>query len=618
MFNFLKEIFKPNIFPQLGLHEYYLFFDFKKEHYIVLTIPPEQTVQDLYNLNHNSIIEYILNYYSNHSINSSEFKFIVISENNPYTRIKLKDSDVVTKYLKSKIHFLYYLNLNMKEKDYDNSLKPQYMIGNILNKKTDLIRKGELWKFSFKKNKFDKRGLTLDKEKILIKKLEGNEVHVIPFNDIYSVSTEITDGNIVLKQISKLGFEIKTINNESFYFSGKSISDIESWIKSIKACLKVSNDNKKFFILEKMNHHLNMNIYTSEIKSINSIFSLNSIFSFQSLTNIFLSFVNLKEKTKPNQNLSSSSSSTLIDTINKEIYKQAEVFDNDNQSLYKNRNDVKYSTYSLNKNKNEMNQKRSNSFQELNSSNKKIILNNKLILNQIEISFKTPKSIVKTYDFSSKNEVESAIELINLINDFKVTCAFLVKRQKLEKKSHIANSYLGMNSNINKSLSSCSTNNDMNLIDIINICISKFENLIYSDEYLRIFSILEKENSLKSSLMKISHLKSIISTNHTDKSSVISFIKIGLFDEIQSFLIQKYFDTKYKSFLSEIISNCIFKTSPLIINLTFNAQLIKKKTNSNVVISKVFNILVNQYLKDFVKENFLGLDKIYSINEEEY
>lgn len=612
MFNFLKEIFKPNIFPQLGLHEYYLFFDFKKEHYITLTIPPEQSVQDLYNLNHNTIIEYILNYYSNHSINSSEFKFIVISDNNPYTRIKLKDSDIVTKYLKSKVHFLYYLNLNMKENDYNNSLKPQYMIGNILNKKTDLIRKGELWKFSYKKNKFDKRGLTLDKEKILIKKLEGNEVHIIPFNDIYSVSTEITDGNIVSKQISKLGFEIKTINNENFYFSGKSISDIESWIKSIKACLKVSNDNKKFFILEKMTHHLNMNIYTSEIKSINSIFSLNSIFSFQSLTNIFLSFVNLKEKTQAKQVLSSLSSSTLIDTINKETYKQTEVSNNDNQSLNKNRNDVKYSTYSLNKNKNETNQKRSNSFQ----TNKKVILNNKLILNQIETSFKTPKSIAKSYDFYCKNEVESVIELVNLINEFKISCASLVKRQKFEKKSHITNSYLGINSSINKS--SCSNNNDLNLTDIVNICISKFESLIYSDEYIRIFSILEIENSLKSSLMKISHLKSIISTNQTDKSSIISFIKIGLFDEIQSFLIQKYFDTKYKSFISEIISSCFFKTSPLIINLTFNAQLIKKKTNNNVIISKVFNILVNQYLKDFVKENFLGLDKIYSINEEEY
>ena len=156
----------------------------------------------------------------------------------------------------------------------------------ILNRK-DIIREGELLKFSYKNNKFDKRCLILDKEKIVLKKITENEMQVILFSDILLLTTEIIDKKILQSAQSYYIFEIRTKDQDSFFFSSKSMTDLETWIQAINQVFSISQDNEKIKELTKLIVYSNNEIYCSEAKLINHMFNILGVFAVKDLRNIF-------------------------------------------------------------------------------------------------------------------------------------------------------------------------------------------------------------------------------------------------------------------------------------------------------------------------------------------
>ena len=295
MINFFKDIFNKENKHKLKPNEYEIYFSLLKDNYMTVTVHPENSIQDIYNLYHNAIIDYILNTYSNQSINSSEFNFIIINSDNPNVWIKLKSSDKVCHYLKSNNkNKLYYLNcsiikheFSIKNQNNDKFLKNKLLIKSV-NKES--IREGELLKYSFKNEKFEKRYVILDKEKLLIKKSKEDMLMIIFFIDIVIVTTEISDKRIYNNCPSKYIFEIKTKDSDKYYLSSKSLNDLEAWIDSISYVFTINKDNEKIKSLTKFNNVLSNEIYSNEIKLINCLFSLGGIFSIDSMRKVFLNY----------------------------------------------------------------------------------------------------------------------------------------------------------------------------------------------------------------------------------------------------------------------------------------------------------------------------------------
>ena len=86
-----------------------------------------QTCQDLHSIYHDKILSELLKMLSQGSnsygplINTNEYAFLIIDDDNPYTEIRLKMIDSPTKFMlkKSTIN-LYYLNVGIAQREYFN------------------------------------------------------------------------------------------------------------------------------------------------------------------------------------------------------------------------------------------------------------------------------------------------------------------------------------------------------------------------------------------------------------------------------------------------------------------------------------------------------------------
>ena len=84
--------------------------------------------------------------YQNYKLNTSEYAFVIIDDENIYTEIKLKVTDIPINFIKKKSIKLYYLNLN-KGKDENNNQTEDITQSHTMH---ESIREGELLKYSFK------------------------------------------------------------------------------------------------------------------------------------------------------------------------------------------------------------------------------------------------------------------------------------------------------------------------------------------------------------------------------------------------------------------------------------------------------------------------------------
>jgi len=196
MFNFFKNIFTPtnnkkSASSNRNDDKNKIYFERNKANFLEVTIFKEYTCQDIHSQYHSEILSELMRQNSfssssgyNRILNSNEFAFIIIDDENPFCEIKLKMKDTPTRFMNKPSINLYYLNINQNKNDEPSSEKLEETNVNPINSTNSIkynqniplnngeycLREGELLKYSLKHKRFDKRLLTLDKEKLIITK----------------------------------------------------------------------------------------------------------------------------------------------------------------------------------------------------------------------------------------------------------------------------------------------------------------------------------------------------------------------------------------------------------------------------------------------------------------
>jgi hypothetical protein len=196
MFNFFKNIFTPtnnkkSTSSDRNDDKNKIYFERNKENFLEVKIFKEYTCQDIHSQYHSEILSELMRHNSfssstgyNRILNSNEFAFIIIDDENPYCEIKLKMKDNPSRLMNKPSINLYYLNINQSKNDETSTDKLEETNANPINSTNRnkynqniplnngeyCLREGELLKYSLKHKRFDKRLLTLDKEKLIITK----------------------------------------------------------------------------------------------------------------------------------------------------------------------------------------------------------------------------------------------------------------------------------------------------------------------------------------------------------------------------------------------------------------------------------------------------------------
>ena len=202
MINFFKNIFNTTNNKRTNFlsHESKtkIYFDRNKSTFIEIQILKDHSCQDIHSQYHNEILSELMKQNSfstsssyNRILNSNEFAFIIIDNENQYCEIKLKMKDRPLVFISKPSINLYYINITHIKNDEDalpeksehsstingiNSITTTKYINSHnyqMSHEDDCIREGELLKYSMKHKRFDKRLLVLDKEKLIITKLRN-------------------------------------------------------------------------------------------------------------------------------------------------------------------------------------------------------------------------------------------------------------------------------------------------------------------------------------------------------------------------------------------------------------------------------------------------------------
>lgn len=162
-----------------------IYLDRGKKFFILIKLQPSDTCQDIHMTYHNEILGELMKNSQNSNgsfnkiLNSNEFSFFIIDDENPYLELKLKMRDIPNKFMKKKSINLYYLEVHNSKKD--QLTQEKYNDENSINnsigfqksqtvKNDESIREGELMKYSFTNKRFETRMVVLDKEKLIITK----------------------------------------------------------------------------------------------------------------------------------------------------------------------------------------------------------------------------------------------------------------------------------------------------------------------------------------------------------------------------------------------------------------------------------------------------------------
>jgi hypothetical protein len=162
-----------------------IYLDRGKNTYLLIKLLSTDTCQDIHINYHNEILGELMKNNQNSGgsfskiINSNEFSFFVIDDENPFLELKLKMKDSPSKFLKKKSINLFYLEVcQNKKEDYsvdklvsdEGTINGTTMQRSQSVKNEESIREGELMKYSFRHKKFESRVVVLDKEKLIITK----------------------------------------------------------------------------------------------------------------------------------------------------------------------------------------------------------------------------------------------------------------------------------------------------------------------------------------------------------------------------------------------------------------------------------------------------------------
>jgi hypothetical protein len=162
-----------------------IYLDRGKNTFLLIKLLITDTCQDIHINYHNEILGELMKNNQNSGgsfskiINSNEFSFFIIDDENPFLEIKLKMKDTPSKFMKKKSINLFYLEVSLNKKE-EFSVEKIVSDDNLINgtpiqrsqsvKNEESIREGELMKYSFRNKKFESRMVVLDKEKLIITK----------------------------------------------------------------------------------------------------------------------------------------------------------------------------------------------------------------------------------------------------------------------------------------------------------------------------------------------------------------------------------------------------------------------------------------------------------------
>ena len=99
-----------------------IYLDRGKATFLQIKLQLSDTCQDIHINYHNEILGELMKNNQNNGgsfskiINSNEFSFFIIDDENPYLELKLKMSDVPSKFMKKKNTNLYYLEVSQNKK----------------------------------------------------------------------------------------------------------------------------------------------------------------------------------------------------------------------------------------------------------------------------------------------------------------------------------------------------------------------------------------------------------------------------------------------------------------------------------------------------------------------
>lgn len=289
--NFLKNIFNQGASKKESTvgrsQDRVLYFTLDKRKYLPIKLTKDLTCEQLHIKYHNKIGDQIAKLSQSMQSLKSDYSFLIIDSSNLYTRIKLKQTDIPLNYITPTTD-IFYLSLSNNEtipnpsffdSTPQNKVQNSYQkIMNIVNPE-EIIREGELKKYSFRQKKFVSRTVLMDKDKLMLTmnyNKNGNNQNenvwsVILFCDILAISKNTNEKDIKDK---KYIFEIETFQNDILIFKAKNSSDQEGWIESISLLVKQTKENKYFNLYTTLTIDTTKEIYDKEI---NIIFSTLSI-----------------------------------------------------------------------------------------------------------------------------------------------------------------------------------------------------------------------------------------------------------------------------------------------------------------------------------------------------
>ena len=324
------------------LIEIHLFLTEDKKEFLIIEITPEKTISQIYleNINQISVIQARLSKKKN-LLENGEYCFTLFSSKDPNIRVKLKNNTILWQKLVKRnliqnyslfysLNENYYLynnknnniirrlnnltnNKRTEEENLDKQFSDETYIINFVSPNNKIID-GEIEKFSFSKNTFNKIFIYIDSNKLMYKELlsssaqkenQSNNLqnlwNVIPLANISTVNInllkdiELDSSYIDINLNKDRIFSIKTFNNENILFKAYDKSDKEIWFNAIKNIVERVRNDKMFFKFKKEINDNVKNIYMNLLKFISKLISIKGIICFQNSRKfIFSGFKNLE------------------------------------------------------------------------------------------------------------------------------------------------------------------------------------------------------------------------------------------------------------------------------------------------------------------------------------
>ena len=256
--------------------------------------------------------------------------FVVIDKEYPFIIIKLNDQDVPFDYLTSHSCELFYISLDNNDNTKNgsqpslNGIKKSATVQKVNNHKIlkivnpdDIIKEGEVKKYSFNKKAFAVRQLQLHQDKLMFANLLKNKKsslnhNVTSYNNSNSNHVDTSHSEkwtvILLSEINSVKnscnhpnlakerylFEIETNQNDKYIFKVNNPSDKEDWIEVINNNMRQTKENKYLSSFSKITESLMKTIYEKEMKIILLNFNIRALLSNKTTRDIYTCFLGNK------------------------------------------------------------------------------------------------------------------------------------------------------------------------------------------------------------------------------------------------------------------------------------------------------------------------------------